>query len=123
MNYWLKLIGTLEDPVTEYSEDYIDYSVHHDEWIVYGDKIILYATGQKIIFASANVVSEPYASGQQQWPVRVNIDYRHAIPIDPGIEVMQIADSGHNLLLEVQHRSFIPISEDEFNRGDNLLQG
>ena len=63
MAYWLKLIGTSEnplDPVDGYAENHVDSSAHGDEWIGLGDKIILYATAHQVVFATADVISEPY---------------------------------------------------------------
>ena len=124
MAYWLKLIGTTENPVTAYTEDYADSSVRKDDWIRIGDKIILYATAHQVVFASADVVSEPYDSGRAQWPARVDIRYRKGpLPILNGVHVSQIADDNHKLLLDVQHQSFISISEDEFIRAESVLDG
>ena len=79
MTYWLKLIGTMEnpiDPIQVRNEEFVDSSVRNDEWIDNGDKVLLYATGHQMVYASADVVSEPYDSGQPRWPVRVDIRYR-----------------------------------------------
>lgn len=122
MAYWLKLIGTIDEQVDEYSEVYVDYSAHGFNYILDGDKIILYATGRGMVFASADVISEPRPSGTN-WPYRVDIRYRRGpLMVAEGIHVNEIADSEHETLSqELRHESFIPISEDEFNRAETLL--
>jgi len=124
MPNWLKLIGTIDDPVDEYSESYVDYSARGYEYIVGGDRIILYATGRGMVFASANVVSEPRAS-DTQWPYRVDVEYRQGpFLVASGVHIGEIADDGHDTILqELQHQSFIPISESEFSRAEAQLQG
>src|SRR4051794_13040956 len=110
MAYWLKLIGTVDHPIDAYSKPYVDYSVHGYDYIVNGDKIILYATGRGTIFASADVISEPRPS-ETQWPFRVDVRYRcQPVPVVEGVHVNQFADVGHDILQELQHQSFIPIS-------------
>lgn len=125
MAYWLKLIGTMENPIDAVevrTEEFVDSSVGRDEWITCGDKILLYATGHQMIYASADVVSEPYESGQPRWRARVDIRYRQPPrPVQDSVHVNQIKDVGHELLQELIHRSFIGISEQEFNRGEELL--
>lgn len=121
MAFWLKLIGTTENPVSVYTENYADSSVGGNEWIGGDDKVLLYATGRQVVFASADVVSEPYDSGRSRWPARVDIRYRKEVPIENGVHVNQIRDNGHELLHDVQHQSFVSISEGEFNRGEQLL--
>ena len=124
MAYWLKLIGTSEnplDPVNGYAENHVDSSAHGDEWIGLGDKIILYATAHQVVFATADVISEPYDSGQARWPARVDIRYRQEVPIERGVHVNRVRDAGHELLQELQHQSFVPISEGEFNRAETLV--
>lgn len=123
--FWLKLIGTTEnpiDPVEVYRKGFVDSSVGKDEWIDNGHKILLYATGHQVVFASADVISEPYDSGQTRWPVRVDIRYRlEPHSIEHGVHVDRIKDVGHELLQELMHKSFISISEEEFSRGEELL--
>lgn len=125
MAYWLKLIGTTEkpiDPVEVRTEEFVDSSVGRDEWIDNGHKILLYATGHQFVYASADVISEPYDSGQPRWPARVDIRYRQQPrAVQEGVHVNQIKDVGHELLQELMHKSFIAISEEEFNRGEELL--
>jgi hypothetical protein len=122
MAYWLKLIGTVDDPVEEYSLPYVWYSARGYDYIVNGDKIVLYATLSGMVFASANVISEPEPSGHERWPFSVNVEYRQSpLLVADGVPVNDIADPGNNLLLELQHQSFIPITEDEFNQAETLL--
>lgn len=125
MAHWLKLIGTTENPIDRdivRTEEFVDSSVGQDQWIDNGHKILLYATGHQMVYASADVISEPYDSGQARWPARVNIRYRRGpVAVRDGIHVNQIKDVGHELLQELMHQSFIPISEEEFNRGEELL--
>lgn len=125
MAYWLKLIATMENPIDAVqvrTEEFVDSSVGKDEWINNGDKILLYATGHQMVYASADVVSEPYDSGQPRWPARADIQYRRPPrPVRDSVHVNQIKDVGHQLLQELIHKSFIKVSEDEFNRGEELL--
>jgi hypothetical protein len=122
MAYWLKLIGTIDNPIDEYSKSYVDYSPHGYDYIADGDKIILYATGRGIVFATADVVSQPRPS-DTQWPFRVDVDYRcQPVPVAEGVHVNLIEDDGHDSLRqEIKHQSFVPISESEFNRTETLL--
>lgn len=123
MAYWLKLIGTIDEQVDAYSELYVDYSARGYDYIVDGDKIILYATGRGMVFGSADVISKPRASGTN-WPYRVDIRYRQGpIPVAEGVHVNEIADSEHGTLAqELRHESFIPISRNEFDRAEALLK-
>ncbi len=126
MAYWLKLIGTNDNPIDRvevFNDEYVDSSVGADEWIDDTDKILLYATGHQIVYASAAVTSRPYDSGHARWPARVDIHYRQ-LPraLDHGIHVNEIKDLGHNLLAELNHKSYISISEEEFVRGEELLE-
>ena len=125
MAYWLKLIGTNDNPIDRvevFGEEYVDSSVGADEWIDDTDKILLYATGHQIVYASADVTGRPYDSGRARWPARVDVRYRQPPrPLDHGIHVNEIKDLGHDLLQELIHKSYIAISEEEFNRGEELL--
>lgn len=122
MAYWLKLIGTIDDPIDEYGLLYVWYSARGYDYIVDGDKIILYATLTGMVFASAKVISDPEDSGNERWPFSVDIEYTQGpLLVADGVHVNDIADPGHNLLLELQHQSFVPISEGEFNRAEALL--
>jgi len=125
MAYWLKLIGTRDEPVDDYRLLYVWYSAHEFDYIVDGDKIVLYATGRGMVFASADVVSDPEDSGNERWPFSVNIQYRQGpLLIADGVHVNDIADANHSSLVqELQHQSFVQISEDEFNRAEALLSG
>lgn len=126
MAFWLKLVGTTEHPVDlveVYKEEFVDSSVGKDSWIDNGHRILLYATGHQIVFASADVISAPYDSGRSRWPVRVDIRYRkEPRPLENGVHVSRIKDVGHELLQELMHKSFIAISEEEFKRGEELLE-
>jgi len=122
MAYWLKLIGTIEEPIDEYSKSYVDYSAHGYDYILEGDKIVLYATGRGMLFASADVVSPPRDS-DTHWPFRVDIQYRcRPVSVANGVHVNEIADDDHSSLRhELKHQSFVPIRVSEFNRAEMLL--
>jgi len=126
MAFWLKLIGEHDHPLPLgdyiHGEEFVDSSVGKDEWIDDGDKILLYATAHRIVYASADVISRPYDSGRARWPARVDISFRQQPrPVRQGVDAAEIKDVGHNLLQELLRQSYIAISEEEFNRGEELL--
>lgn len=79
MRYWLKIIGTWNDPVDGWGEPYVEFSgVHGTPRIQEGDMIVLYATRHRRLFGIAQATSDAYDNTQipGRWgQFRINVNY------------------------------------------------
>ena len=122
MATWLKMIGTTENPCREgYDRDHVDFTkepgdLHKD------DQLVLYAVGSGTrVFAVARVTSEPYASGVERFPFRVNIEYSINLPVQSGVSVREIS-SREDLVGAIRWgHSYLSLQQDEFDRAVALL--
>lgn len=123
MAKFLKIIGSGRVPCPEpYNVPYADFS----DWrnptgkLNIGDELILYAAGgAQTIFAKCSVVSEVYASGNESWPFRVDIDYEINVLPAEGVPIGAVSLQ-RNLGISVLRQSYIRLYEEEFERASRL---
>jgi hypothetical protein len=121
--FWVKLIGTHEQPCPEnYGRTYVDSRMSMSG-IHCGDHMILYAVGaHRRIFAIAQVTSEAYPSGDPAWPNRVNIDCQVELPVSQGVPITNI-NTPNNLIGRIQRgHSYFRLSQAEYEQAVALLQ-
>jgi hypothetical protein len=116
---WLKLIGTRERPCPEpYDRPNVDF-VRRPRRIQLGDRMVLYAVGLGMrVFALARVTSAVYASGDDRWPYRVNVEYEVRLPPADGIHVDEVSTHERDLRRSVRQASYIELSSAEYGRAE-----
>ena len=130
MQTWLKLLGSVEKPLTHpdyqgrWEENYIGFRKTRKPSIRSGDHIFLYAPGgTKSIFALAEAVSNPYIpedEGHESW--NVNIRYLINLPVTSGVHIDEINAGQRNLLKSIQRQSHIKLSSEEAELAFHKLQ-
>lgn len=125
MNWWLKLIGTHQQPwLGNYDRDYVESQLNMNG-IRPGDHMILYAVGTGgRIFALAEVTSEAYPSpsGETDWPYRVDIECIVNLPASCGVPIVSI-NTPRNLIGPIQMgSSYFSLSQSEYEQAVVLLQ-
>lgn len=126
--YWLKMIGSTENPCPEpYERSYADFS-RRPSRIRAGDHMILYAVGgRKRVFAITEVTSDVYqASGNPdengRWPYRVDINYVVNMPAYNGVHIDEVSTGVRDLRRSVGRQSYIELSPEEYERAAAKLQ-
>ena len=120
---WLKLIGTAERPCPDFWKESYASSRKRPRSIHVGDHMVLYAVGgTKRVFAIAEVTSEPYASGNSEWPYRVDITYLVHLPRSQGVHIDQVSTAKRNLIRSVRRASYIQLSSEEYERASAKLR-
>ena len=67
MQYWLKLVGTTEDPVDRWDEDYVNYA--RQPAVRKGDLLVLQATRHRRLIGIVKCTSDPIPNKgfKDQW--------------------------------------------------------
>ena len=121
--FWLKLIGSTENPRrTPYERDYVHFPTK-PSGITPGDRLLLYAVGGlKRVFATAEVTSEVHASDEQRWPYRLNVRYEvNVSPVD-GVHIDNLS-SPRDLLAPIRRgKSYFRITPELYDQADAELR-
>ena len=127
MNYWLKLIGSADRPVTgepwhgRFDETTIGFRKPSMPGIRAGDHLFLYAPGgSKRIFAAAEVQTDPEQDGNYdpgehgscRW--KIHIKYLMNLQVESGISIDQASQPIRALSNSVKQQSHIKLSTDEY---------
>lgn len=135
MNYWLKLIGSSDKPITEhpfygkYEEEYIGFRKQGQPGIKMGDHIFLYAPGgSKSIFALAEAMSQPEHDnncnlqevGSCPWKLRIR--YLMNLPVAYGVCIDDINSENRILGRSIRQQSHIKLSQAEYKLAYEKLQ-
>ena len=97
--YWLKAIGHARGPLPE---DWVDTRPEllrrtgfpRRPRIVPGDRLVLYASVWRRVFALAEVIGEPVPRGHPRWPWTVDIEALLVVPVldaAPPVESIGVA--------------------------------
>jgi hypothetical protein len=122
-NAWLKLIGTAERPCPEAWKQSHASSRRRPSGIHAGDHMVLYAVGRaKRVFALAGVTSEPYDSGDKEWPYRIDITYLVHLPTSQGVHIDQVSTAKRNLIRSLRQASYIRLFPEEYERAASKLR-
>src|ERR1051326_6642420 len=125
MRTWLKLIGMVDNQVTDYSRKYVSFSTKRPRHIHPGDHMLLYASGTKRVFGLAEVTSEVYDSSDddpRRYPYRVNIRYIINLAVADGVDLDEINTSRRDIARSIRQASYIEIDADEYMSGATKLQ-
>ncbi len=118
--YFLKLVGTSADPCREgYTRSYVDFAPKYrpDRRIRPGDHMVLYAVGgSKRVFALAEVTSEVYPSGDEDWPRRLDIKYKINLPVSSGVPIDGLDPPGSKRVLSgaIPQACYFELSREEY---------
>ena len=117
------MIGTTENPCPEsWTHGHVDF-VRKPRRVRPGDHMVLYAVGgAKRVFAIAEVMSEPYASGEIRWPFRVNVSYPVNLPVSSGVHIDQVSTPKRDLRRSIRRASYIELHPEEYQRAATRLQ-
>lgn len=129
MQAWLKLIGSTDNPVNGWNEEYIGFRKSQKPGIRMGDQVLLYAPGgSRRIFALAVAVGDPepdpdyslHVNGSCLWRLRVR--YLINLPVDSGIFIEEANAGTCNLAHSVRQQSHIRLSSDEYELACSKLR-
>jgi hypothetical protein len=127
MSNWLKMIGNSEHPCPEdYAMNFafVHFRGHRPTRILPGDHLVLYACGgSHHVFALAEVESEVYDNGQQEWPFQVDIKYIIGLPVSAGVHIDDISTPQRDLLSAIRAgHSYIELTPEEYEQAVTMLQ-
>jgi hypothetical protein len=135
MRTWLKLIGSVKQPITgypyygKYDSGLVGFRKNRKPSVRLGDSLFLYAPGgSKRIFALAEVTSDPeydtgydpQEEGSTFW--RVNVRYVISLAVESGIHIDEITTHRRNLLKSIQRQSHIELLPEESELAYSKLQ-
>jgi hypothetical protein len=135
MRTWLKLIGSVTEPITgypyygKYDSGIVGFRKTRKPSVGLGDHLFLYAPGgSKRIFALAEVTSapeyysayDPQEEGSTFWIV--NVRYLIKLAVDSGIHIDEITTPRRKLLKSIQRQSHIELFPEESELAYNKLQ-
>jgi hypothetical protein len=118
------MIGTTEKPCPEaWTQNCVHFRRDKPKGINKGDRMVLYAVGRKKqVFALAEVTSEVYENGQQEWRFQMDVRYIVNLPVKSGIPIEQISAAGRDLVRPIQWgSSYIELLAEEYERAAALL--
>jgi hypothetical protein len=127
MSNWLKMIGNTEHPCPEdwaQTCPYVHFRGRRPHRILPGDHLVLYACGgSHHIFALAEVVSQVYENGQQDWPYQVDIRYIIPLLVSAGVHIDEISTPQRDLFNAIRTgHSYIELTAEEYERAVTRLQ-
>ena len=135
MRTWLKLIGSVKEPITgypyygKYDTGLVGFRKNRKPSVRLGDHLFLYAPGgSKRIFALAEVTSDPehdtgydpQEEGSTFW--RVHVRYVISLAVESGIHIDEITTHRRNLLKSIQRQSHIELLPEESELAYSKLQ-
>ncbi len=123
MNFFLKMIGTTDRPLTEpYTLPYADFTFWPRQ-LRPGDIMVLYAVGAyQRVFALVKVESRVRPSGVEQFPYRVDISYIVNLPPSSGVHLDEITFE-RNLLGPIQRGStYFKLKPEEYALAGSKLR-
>ena len=122
--YWLKMIGTNDDPCREeFVQNHVGSRGRHRMTRMRpGDMMILYAVGRtNPLFAVARVTSAVHPSGNPGWPYQVGITCEARLPVGGGVTIEE-ADFRPSRKGAIQRgHSYIELDLCEYQRAADLL--
>jgi hypothetical protein len=121
--YWLKAIGHARGPL---AEDWLDSRAEllrrtgfpRRPRIVPGDRLVLYASVWRRVFAAAEVVGEPEERDHPRWPWTVAIETLLLVPVldaAPPVEAIGVAPRS------MSQQSHIRIDREHYERAVEAL--
>lgn len=120
---WLKMIGTTEKPCPDsWTHNYVHFRKDKPCGIHPGDHMVLYAVGRKKrMFALAEVTSDVYDNGQEEWCYQMDVKYAVNLPVKSGVSIDQISTK-RDLVGPIQWgSSYIEIEPEEYDQAVTLL--
>lgn len=123
MKYWLKLIGTTEDPVDCYKKTYVALKPKRGfPRIEKEDKMVLYASGKYRVFAIADVTSPVERTDQhKRWPFEVKVKIDPNLDVERGVLIDKISVGKRDLRQSIQRQSYIELEKSEYDEAVRLL--
>ena len=121
---WLKMIGTTKSPCPDFwTENHVSFRKGKPRGIQPGDHMVLYAVGRKKrLFALAEVTSEVYENGQEEWRYQVDVNYIVNLPVKSGVSIDQISTK-RDLIGPIQWgSSYIELEREEYDQAVALLR-
>jgi hypothetical protein len=128
MKTWLKLIGSAEKPITDnWKEPFIGFRKASTPRILKGERVFLYASGHRCIFALAEAVGDPEPDpkynpnedGSCRWILKV--DYSIWVPVPSGIPVKEIT-SQRDWRKSLSQKSHVLLRANESQLAETLLR-
>lgn len=130
MSAWLKPIGAQGSPLDNHwirarSDILIGIDFPREpRSIVVDDKLVLYASIHRRIFAIAQVTSPPYrANRHPRWPFRCDVRVQLAVPFlqdAPYLDEL-ITKTGRDLYLSVRQKPYVELTPREYHRAIEAL--
>ena len=88
-----------------------------------GDHMVLYAVGgTKRVFAAVEVTSEPYATGDKEWPYRVDIKYLVHLSRAQGVHLSEVNTPKRDLIRSIRRASYVELRPEEYERATTKLR-
>ena len=125
MKFWLKMIGTTDGPCPDtWTDNHVHFRKDKPCGIHPGDHMILYAVGRrKQVFALAEVTSDVYENGQEEWRYQMDVSYAINLPVESGVSIDRISSSKRDLVGPIQWgSSFFELEPEEYERAVALLR-
>ena len=129
MHTWLKLIGSAQDPITEWKEKQVGFRKKNMPGVRTGDHLVLYAPGDnKHIFALAEATGDPErddnydekVQGSCRW--KVSVEYLINLPIAFGVNIDEVDTDRRPLARSVRQQSHINLYPKEYESAKSKLQ-
>jgi hypothetical protein len=121
---WLKMIGTTVKPCADsWTDNHVHFRKNKPGGIHPGDHLILYAVGRKKrVFALAEVTSEVYENGQEEWCYQMDVNYIVNLPVKSGVSIDKISTE-RDLIGPIQWgSSYIELEPKEYDQAVALLR-
>jgi hypothetical protein len=120
---WLKMIGTSEKPCPDSWEHAHVHFKYKPRDIHPGDHMVLYAVGRKKkLFALAEVTSEAYENGEEEWCYQMDVNYLVNLRVEAGVSIDQITTQ-RNLIGPIQRgSSYIELEPEEYRQAAELVR-
>jgi hypothetical protein len=74
------------------------------------------------VFALARVKGDFYASGQERWPIRVDVEYSVNLWPSHGVHIDRVSTPDRGLRRSIRRAGFIRLTDDEFAQAEAQLQ-
>ena len=130
MNTWLKLIGSGQNPIKDWKENYVGFRKKTTPGIRMGDRLVLYAPGDSKhnIFALAEATGDPERKidydpkkeGSCYW--KLSVRYSINLSVDSGVHIGEISTGQRNLMRSIRQQSHIKLFPEEYRLASSKLQ-
>ncbi len=122
--YWLKMIGTKDQPCREeYVHAYVNSrGKNRMTRMQEGDMMILYAVGRRNpLYAVARVTAPYHGSGNPDWPHQVDIAYVTRLPVGEGVRIEDAGFQPTRMGAVKRGSSYIELDQAEYEQAARLL--